>query len=106
MVSPQAEAIGPPRGCRWVAASPGPFTRRFDNVVEAADVLESHNRQVKASVVGGTARVLERTEAEEGRFRWTVEAPSEAEIVLRLLPGVLAVEPLTDVRGGPGKLAA
>lgn len=52
------------------------------------------------------ARVVERTDAEEGRFRWTVEAPNEADPVLRLLPGVLTVEPLPNVRGGPGKLAA
>ena len=43
---------------------------------------------------------------EDGRYQWIVEAPKEARLALRMLPGVLRVEPVPDLMGGPGELAA
>ncbi len=52
------------------------------------------------------AHVLEHDELPDGRFRWVVDSPEAPRVLLRLLPGVLSVEPLGQFAKEAGEAAA
>ncbi len=59
---------------------------------------------LKVAVAFVVDRVIERTELEDGHVRWLVACPYGAQELIRLVPGVISVDPAqpaTDIEDLP-----